>query len=121
MFVWEHVWPAIAETLGMATGDRRPLSFADALPPQSAAWASIVDRYELVAPRDLLEFVGANSLIYSDMVMSETRGTGIPMLNSTIAARQAGFHDCIDTEDMFRKWFRRLQESRLIRRSSPRD
>lgn len=28
----------------------------------------------------------------------------------SIKARQAGFHDCMDTEDMFRKWLRRFQD-----------
>ncbi|NOT56148.1 MAG: NAD-dependent epimerase, partial [Deltaproteobacteria bacterium] len=36
------------------------------------------------------------------------------MLVSTIKARQAGFHECMDTEDMFRKWFKRFQELRLL-------
>jgi hypothetical protein len=36
------------------------------------------------------------------------------MLVSTIKARQAGFHDCIDTHDMLRKWFKRFQDSRLL-------
>jgi hypothetical protein len=38
----------------------------------------------------------------------------LPILNSTIAVRQAGFHECIDTEDMFRKWFSRLVEQRVL-------
>lgn len=37
-----------------------------------------------------------------------------PILNSTIAARQAGFPDCMDSEDMFRKWARRMHELRLV-------
>ena len=28
--------------------------------------------------------------------------------------RQAGFTECMDTEDMFRKWFARLQETGTI-------
>jgi hypothetical protein len=36
------------------------------------------------------------------------------MIVSTIKARQAGFHDCMDTEDMFQKWLRRFQELRLL-------
>jgi hypothetical protein len=33
---------------------------------------------------------------------------------STIKARLPGFHDCVDTEDMFRKWFRRFQARRWL-------
>jgi hypothetical protein len=33
---------------------------------------------------------------------------------STIKLRQAGFQDCIDTQDMLRKWFKRFQDARLL-------
>ena len=36
------------------------------------------------------------------------------MLVSTIKAREAGFHDCIDSADMMRKWFREFQQHRLL-------
>ncbi len=36
------------------------------------------------------------------------------MVVSTIKARQYGFHDCIDTEDMLRKWIARYQEVLLL-------
>ncbi|MBQ73862.1 MAG: hypothetical protein CMQ20_02415 [Gammaproteobacteria bacterium] len=37
-----------------------------------------------------------------------------PALVSTIKLRQVGFHDCIDTEDMFAAWFRRLAEMKIV-------
>jgi hypothetical protein len=33
---------------------------------------------------------------------------------STVKLRHAGFHDCVDTEDMFRRLVARLQERRLL-------
>jgi hypothetical protein len=35
-------------------------------------------------------------------------------ISSTIKARQAGFHDCIDTEEMFRQFFSSLKARRII-------
>jgi len=35
-------------------------------------------------------------------------------ITSTIKARQAGFHDCIDTEDMFAHFFARLRTNKII-------
>ncbi len=61
-----------------------------------------------------MEFVGYNSMVYTDMVLSGGRREGTPFLNSTIAARQAGFHDCIDTEDMFVKQFQHLIDKRYL-------
>ncbi len=114
VFLWEHVWPAIAETLGMASGEQRPLSLAEELPRRDAEWAAIVERYGLHAPKRVLDFVGYNSLVYADGILGATRRRPIPALNSTIAARRAGFHDCMDTEDMFRGLFTRLQDAKRL-------
>ncbi len=35
-------------------------------------------------------------------------------ITSTIKARRAGFHDCIDTEDMFKSFFANLRRDRVI-------
>ncbi len=39
-----------------------------------------------------------------------------PVVVSTIKARQHGFSECIDTEDMLRKWFARYQDAALLPR-----
>jgi nucleoside-diphosphate-sugar epimerase len=114
VFIWENVWPAIAETLGMQAGGHRPFSFANDLPTCDAEWAAIVEKHGLRAPKSIVEFVGANSLVYADVMLSSVSRAPVPALNSTIKIRQAGFPDCLDTEDMFRQQFRRLQESRAI-------
>lgn len=111
VFLWENVWPAIAETLGMEAGEPRPLSLAEELPKRTAEWAALVARHGLSAPADLLAFTGRNSLVYADVVLGAPDRPPLPILNSTIKARQAGFGACMDTEDMFRKWFRRLRET----------
>ena len=114
VFLWAGVWPAMAAALGMEVGENRPTSLAEELPNQQARWAALVERHKLAANPDLVAFAGQNSLIYTDMVLGRWTRPGIPYLNSTIKARQAGFHDCNDSEDMFVKWFRRLQRDRLI-------
>jgi nucleoside-diphosphate-sugar epimerase len=114
VFMWPNIWPAIAETLGMEPGEDRPMLLAEELPKRDAEWAAIVDKYRLDAPKSITEFVGYNSLVYADNVLSGSNRPTLPILNSTIAARQAGFHECIDTEDMFRKWFQRLIEKRMF-------
>jgi nucleoside-diphosphate-sugar epimerase len=112
VFLWQNVWPVIAETLGMEPGEQRPISLVEDLPCQNDAWAGIVEKYNLDAPKDIVEFVGYNSLVYADVMMGGGRQQSLPVLNSTIKARQDGFHDCIDTEDMFRELFTRLRETR---------
>jgi nucleoside-diphosphate-sugar epimerase len=114
VFTWQGVWPAIAEALGMRAGDHRPFSFAQDLPKRSGEWAALVAKHNLRAPAALLDFVGENSLVYTDMLMTAPARPLPPILNSTIKGRLAGFQACIDTEDMFRKWIAKLQEERVI-------
>ncbi|HJY84871.1 MAG TPA: SDR family oxidoreductase [Candidatus Binatia bacterium] len=114
VFVWQNVWPTIADALGMEVGLPEPLSLAQEMPKREAEWAAIVRKYNLRAPTSLHEFVG-QSFIMADLVFAYGTPQLPPaMLVSTIKARQAGFHDCMDTEDMFRKWFRRFQELQLL-------
>jgi nucleoside-diphosphate-sugar epimerase len=115
VFIWQNVWPAIADAMGMEVGEHRPMSFAEDLPKQDDEWAALVDKYNLRAPRTIVDFVGYNSLIYADtMLGGGASPSPVPALNSTIAARQAGFHECIDTEDMFRDLTTSLQDNRII-------
>lgn len=106
VFTWPAVWPAIADELGMPVGEHRPISFAAGLSARDGEWAQLVTTHGLRVPPTVEGFVGRNSLVYADVVMAEQRGG--PILDSTIAARLAGFADCIDTEDMFRTQLRRL-------------
>jgi nucleoside-diphosphate-sugar epimerase len=114
VFIWQNVWPAIAETLGMEVGEHRPFSLAQELPKLDGEWAALVEKHGLSAPRSIVDYAGYNSLIYADLVLRPFGGGEAPIMNSTIKLRQAGFHECIDSEDMFRKLFRRLQERREI-------
>lgn len=113
-FEWRTVWPAIADALGMEVGPPRPMSLAVEMPRRQAEWAAIVRKYGLRSPESLEQFVG-QSFIYADrnFAYGETDSPA-PTLVSTVKARQAGFHDCVDTEEMFRRLFRRFQELRWL-------
>ena len=111
---WRDSWPAIADAVGMEVGPDAPLSLATEMPARAGEWAAIVDRYALQSPRDLAAFVG-DSFVYADMLFHYGRDAVRPAaLVSTIKLRQAGFGECVDTEDMFRKWFGRFRERRLL-------
>jgi nucleoside-diphosphate-sugar epimerase len=114
VFEWRQVWPAIAETLGMEVGPDAPLCLDEAMPAREKEWGAIVDRYQLRSPRSFASFVG-QGFVYADSQFAyHAKKTPPTTLVSTIKARQAGFHDCMDTEDMFRKWFRRFRELRWL-------
>ena len=114
VFVWTEVWPVIAESLGMRVGTPEPHLLREEMPKRNTEWAAIVLKYNLRAPTDLGHFVGA-SFEFADAVFAHGADhPPPPAIVSTIKARRAGFQDCLDTEDMFRKWFKRLQDLRLL-------
>ena len=114
VFVWSQAWAAIATAMDMDVGEHRPMSFASDLVKRADEWAAIVAKYELWAPPDLVEFVGYNSLVYCDAMIGSRGRPGVTVLNSTIKARQHGFHECLDSEDMFSNIFRRLRAQGLL-------
>jgi nucleoside-diphosphate-sugar epimerase len=109
VFEWRNVWPAIADALGMQPGPDRPQSLVATMPARQAEWGALVRAHALRAPEDLHAFVG-QGFLYADSQFCFGMDAPPPTrLISTIKARQAGFADCVDTEDMFRKIFRRYQ------------
>lgn len=113
VFVWQNVWPTLAECLGMPTGLHEPERLGESMPERAAEWDAIRARYELLSPA-LSEFVG-ESFHYADFCMAYGAETAPPSpLVSTIKLRQAGFGEVMDTEAMFRKWFALFQEMKLL-------
>jgi nucleoside-diphosphate-sugar epimerase len=115
VFVWQNVWPAIADALGMKIGAPEPHSLGEEMPKREAEWAALVKKYQLRSPTSLREFVGQSFIVADFSFGYGSRDPSPPpMLVSTIKLRQAGFHECMDTEDCFRKWFKRFQELRWL-------
>ena len=116
VFCWHDVWPSIAAVFAMEVGEPRPQRLADTMPGRADEWAALVDRYGLRSPRDLGAFVGG-SWAYADILFGSLgRDRQLPALLSTVKIRQAGFRDCIDTEDMLCEWLIRFQERNLLPR-----
>jgi hypothetical protein len=110
VFSWENVWPAIAEALDMKPGGAVPLSLAETYPQWGAPWEALRHKHDLISP-GLEQFVGL-SFQYADYSMRY--GQRPPSIVSTVKINKAGFTEMMDTEDMFRKWFRQARSNRLL-------
>jgi nucleoside-diphosphate-sugar epimerase len=110
VFTWPNIWPAIAEAVGMQPGPDEPFLLQSL---GSADWDRVRQHHELASPA-LADFVGL-SLEYADYQMRYGHTEpGPPAIVSTIKLAQAGFHEVMDTEVMFRKWFKLFQQKRLL-------
>jgi nucleoside-diphosphate-sugar epimerase len=113
VFTWPNVWPAVADALGFAAGEHRPLSLEKEVRSREAEWAAIRQEHGL-ASGTLEQFVGL-SFEYADYTMGFGRTEpGPPALVSTIKLMQARFTEVIDTEAMFRKAFAEMQAKKLL-------
>jgi nucleoside-diphosphate-sugar epimerase len=113
VFVWQNIWPAIADALGMPPGTARPCRMQAQIAPCEAEWAAIRARHGLKSP-DLKAFVGL-SFQYADYQLGTGRTEAAPAsFSSTIKLMQAGFTEVMDSEHMFVRLIRDLQERRLL-------
>ncbi len=113
VFAWPHVWPALADALGMKVGEDRPLSLAAEIAPREDTWQHIVTSHGLAAP-DLKSLVGL-SFEYADYQMGYGRTTPAPpAFSSTIKLMQAGFTEVMDTEVMLVAALREFQRRRML-------
>ena len=111
--VWQNLWPAIARHFGMELGPDEPRSLADTMPAWSDVWEDVVASHDL-RPVSLDDLVGA-SWQFADFVLGYGKRPG-PTILSTIKLQQAGFHDCLDSEDTLIEWFDILQAQRILPR-----
>lgn len=115
VFEWRNVWPAMADTLGVAVGPDQPRALGSWLPAHEAQWNAVVARHGLrkVALADLL----GESHHYADFCFAfGASEPPPPAFVSAIKLRQAGFTEVCDTEDMFCHWLRNFMDRGILPR-----
>ena len=105
-FRWQHMWPRIAAMFGMDYADPVPMPLASYMADKGPVWARIVEKHGLQP----VSYDALVSWAFGDFIFN----SGFDNVSSTIKARRAGFGSCIDTEHMFRSFFDRLRQDRVI-------
>lgn len=105
-FRWRHMFPKIAGMFDMPLADPVPTPLVTYMTDKAPLWERMVERYGLrPTPYDAVA-----SWAFGDFIFN----SGFDNISSTIKARRAGFHACIDTETMFREQFQQLRQLRFI-------
>ena len=105
-FRWKFMWPRIARMLRMEEAEPVPMPLAVYMADKGPLWAEMTRKYGLrTTPYEQLV-----SWRFGDFIFN----SGFDNVSSTIKARRSGFHDCIDTEDMFSEFFNDLRQERVI-------
>jgi len=105
-FRWQHMWPRIAKMFDMEWADPIPMPLATYMADKAPLWDRMVAMYGL-QPNAYDQIA---SWPFGDFIFA----SGFDNISSTIKARRAGFHACIDTEDMFRVKFTELRGMKII-------
>jgi nucleoside-diphosphate-sugar epimerase len=106
VFRWSHLWPKLAEMLGVSYGEPRHLPLTEFMADKGPVWDRIVAKHGLQPyPYDKIvswQFADATFSIDWDV------------LCSTLKARRYGFNACIETDRMFAKFYAELGRRRII-------
>jgi nucleoside-diphosphate-sugar epimerase len=105
-FRWQHMFPKIAGMFDMPLADPVPTPLVTYMADKAPLWDRMVERYGLQP----IPYQAVASWAFGDFIFN----SGFDNISSTIKARRAGFHACIDTEDMFRQQFAQLRRLRVI-------
>jgi nucleoside-diphosphate-sugar epimerase len=115
VFSLHDAFPIVADCLNMQLAAPARFDIIAELRALAHLWPGMVEKYRLRAPADLTALFGESLEVggawTAPVAASDVVRYG---LASTIKIRQAGFHHCVDTHEMVRKYMLRYQELGLI-------
>ena len=106
LFRWRHLWERLARSLGMENGGVQTVSLARHMADKGPLWRSLTERHGL-RPLSLSEIVDWD---YADMTFRQNWDH----ISSTLKARRFGFHEFVDTEEMFVEQVGRYRIERIV-------
>ncbi|AIX74062.1 SDR family oxidoreductase [Mixta calida] len=105
-FRWSRVWPRIAAFFDVPVGEPFPLSLQQMMADKASLWQQLTQQHGLQA----YPYEKIVSWQFGDFILKTT----FDNITSTIKARQHGFADCIDSEEMFIELLTQLRNQRYI-------
>jgi len=107
-FRWKNVWPTFAKFFDLPLEDVQTISLTEFMADKEPVWNRIVEKHGL----QKVPYADIAAWPFADYVF----GTDWDVMTSTIKIRQAGFNDCIDSEEMFLRVFKEFQDRNVIPR-----
>ena len=103
---WQNLWPRFANFFGMELAPPRHINLARSMADKGPVWEKIVEKNGLQKFR--FEEIAAWG--YPDGVFA----SDYDIVSDTSKARRFGFHDLVDTEEMFFRMFSDFRRERII-------
>jgi nucleoside-diphosphate-sugar epimerase len=105
-FRWQFMWPKIARAFQMEVAEPIPMPLKVYMSDKGPLWSRMTEKYSL-KPTAYDRLV---SWPFGDFIFN----SAFDNISSTIKARLHGFHECIDTEDMFANFFADMRKRRVL-------
>lgn len=106
LFRWNDMWPKIARFFGMEVAAPMPMQLAIMMADKEPLWNSMVERHGL----SHTPYKDVSSWPFADFVFS----WDYDFFADGGKARRLGFHDHVDTEEMFMRLFADLRRRKII-------
>ena len=105
-FRWSNVWPRIAEVFEMPVAEPQTISLVGHMADKAPLWDAMVQQHGLQAHRyqDIVAWP------FGDYVF----GCDWDVMTSTTKARQHGFHDVVDSEEMLLRLLTQFRRERIV-------
>lgn len=110
--VWASLFERLAAFFDMPLGEATGTRLREEMPAQAALWQRIAQR-EGLRERDLDALIGL-SWQYAEATWAARRPLALPPLVSSVKLRQAGFGDCIDTEQCIVEHLQAMRDLRYL-------
>lgn len=106
LFRWNEMWPKIAQFFDMEVAPPLPMPLTTVMADKEPLWNSMVEKYGL----EPNSYKSVSSWGFGDFVFS----WDYDFFADCSKARRFGFHEYVDTEEMFLNIFRDFRRRRII-------
>jgi nucleoside-diphosphate-sugar epimerase len=106
LFRWSEMWPRLASMLGAETAPPLPMSLDVVMTDKEPLWNAMVARHGLMPT----PYSDVSAWRFPDFVF----GWDYDVIADGSKARRFGFHEFVETEEMFARLVREFREKRLI-------
>jgi len=106
LFRWEELWPKLAGWFNLETAPPLPMSLQVIMSDKEELWKRIQEKYGL----EQHSYASLSSWIFGDAVF----GWDYDMFGDSSKSRRFGFHEYIETEQMFYQLFEEMRNKKII-------
>lgn len=105
-FRWKHVWPKLAAVFDMPVGEPQSISLTQHMADKGELWRAMTHKYGLKP----FAFDQLVAWPFADYVF----GCDWDVMSDVTKSRRFGFHDVVDSEEMFARLLGRFRAERIV-------